>query len=214
MIVILYILLILVILFIILSLSNITIKICNMTIDDIKNVEDIIKILLKKKNERNKINVLNYISFELKVQIKFLNKIPIFYLKLNNEKLKRLLLKQYDKEIRKNKDIEQDKKKAKAFSKKILPNLILENTNLYMTLGTDNAAFTALASSIINMTIAIILPYVTDVNSSNKLDNYYYKVNPIYLNKNVFFLQFSCIITVKLVHIINVICKKEESKKK
>ena len=81
-----------------------------------------------------------------------------------------------------------------------------------MTLGTDNAAFTALASSIINMTIAIILPYVTDVNSSNKLDNYYYKVNPIYLNKNVFFLQFSCIITVKLVHIINVICKKEEKK--
>lgn len=212
MIVFLYILLILVILFIILSLSNITIKICNMTIDDIKNVEDIIKILLKEKNERNKINVLNYISFELKVQIKFLNKIPIFYLKLNNEKLKRLLLKQYDKEIRKNKDIEQDKKKAKAFSKKILPNLILENTNLYMTLGTDNAAFTALASSIINMTIAIILPYVTDVNSSNQLDNYYYKVNPIYLNKNVFFLQFSCIITVKLVHIINVICKKEEKK--
>ena len=212
MIVFLYILLILVILFIILSLSNITIKVCNMTIDDIKNVEDIIKILLKEKNERNKINVLNYISFELKVQIKFLNKIPIFYLKLNNEKLKRLLLKQYDKEIRKNKDIEQDKKKAKAFSKKILPNLILENTNLYMILGTDNAAFTALASSIINMTIAIILPYVTDVNSSNQLDNYYYKVNPIYLNKNVFFLQFSCIITVKLVHIINVICKKEEKK--
>ena len=212
MIVFLYILLILVILFIILSLSNITIKICNMTIDDIKNVEDIIKILLKEKNERNKINVLNYISFELKIQIKFLNKIPIFYLKLNNEKIKRLLLKQYDKEVRKNKDIEQDKKKAKAFSKKILPNLILENTNLYMTLGTDNAAFTALASSIINMTIAIILPYVTDVNSSNKLDNYYYKVNPIYLNKNVFFLQFSCIITVKLVHIINVICKKEEKK--
>lgn len=212
MIVFLYILLILVILFIILSLSNITIKICNMTIDDIENVEDIIKILLKEKNERNKINVLNYILFELKIQIKFLNKIPIFYLKLNNEKLKRLLLKQYDKEIRKNKDIEQDKKKAKAFSKKILPNLILENTNLYMTLGTDNAAFTALASSIINMTIAIILPYVTDVNSSNKLDNYYYKVNPIYLNKNVFFLQFSCIITVKLVHIINVICKKEEKK--
>ncbi len=212
MIVFLYILLILVILFIILSLSNITIKICNMTIDDIENVEDIIKILLKEKNERNKINVLNYISFELKIQIKFLNKIPIFYLKLNNEKIKRLLLKQYDKEVRKNKDIEQDKKKAKAFSKKILPNLILENTNLYMTLGTDNAAFTALASSIINMTIAIILPYVTDVNSSNKLDNYYYKVNPIYLNKNVFFLQFSCIITVKLVHIINVICKKEEKK--
>lgn len=212
MIVFLYILLILVILFIILSLSNITIKICNMTIDDIENVEDIIKILLKEKNERNKINVLNYISFELKIQIKFLNKIPIFYLKLNNEKIKRLLLKQYDKEVRKNKDIEQDKKKAKAFSKKILPNLILENTNLYMTLGTDNAAFTALASSIINMTIAIILPYVTDVNSSNQLDNYYYKVNPIYLNKNVFFLQFSCIITVKLVHIINVICKKEEKK--
>lgn len=207
MIVFLYILLILVILFIILSLSNITIKICNMTIDDIKNVEDIIKILLKEKNERNKINVLNYILFELKVQIKFLNKIPIFYLKLNNEKLKRLLLKQYDKEIRKNKDIEQDKKKAKAFSKKILPNLILENTNLYMTLGTDNAAFTALASSIINMTIAIILPYVTDVNSSNQLDNYYYKVNPIYLNKNVFFLQFSCIITIKLLHIFKEICK-------
>ena len=78
-----------------------------------------------------------------------------------------------------------------------------------MLLGTDNAAFTAIASSIINILIGIFLPYV----ANNELENYHYKVEPVYLDKNVFFLQFSCIITIKLVHIINVICKKEENKK-
>ena len=42
------------------------------------------------------------------------------------------------------------------------------------------------------------------------LDKDKYKITPIYLNKNVFFLQFSCIITSKILHIIKVMCKKEK----
>lgn len=209
MVVFLCVLLILIVILIILLMSNISITIKDMTINDLDNAQNIFEIIIKEKDERKKIDVLDYIYFKLKIQIKFLNKIPIFALKLNNKKVKNIFLKQYDKEIRKNKDIEQDKKKAKQFSKQLLPKLSLEKTNLDMILGTDNAAFTAIASSIINILIGILLPYV----ANNELENYHYKVEPVYLDKNVFFLQFSCIITIKLVHIINVICKKEENKK-
>ena len=209
MVVFLCVLLILIVILIILLMSNISITIKDMTINDLDNAQNIFEIILKEKDERKKIDVLDYISFKLKIQIKFLSKIPIFVLNLNNQKVKNILLKQYDKEIRKHKDIEQDKKKAKQFSKQLLPKISLEKTKLDMLLGTDNAAFTAIASSIINISIGIFLPYV----ANNELENYHYKVEPVYLDKNVFFLQFSCIITIKLVHIINVICKKEENKK-
>lgn len=168
MIVFLCVLMILIAILIILLMSNLSITIKDMTINDLDNVQNIFEIIIKEKDERKKIEVLDYISFKLKIQIKFLNKIPIFVLKLNNQKVKNFLLKQYDKEIRKHKDIEQDKKKAKQFSKQLLPKINLEKTNLDMLLGTDNAAFTAIASSIINISIGIFLPYVAN-NELEKL---------------------------------------------
>ena len=100
--------------------------------------------------------------------------------------------------------------KAKELSKKIVPLLNLQKGNLELELGTEDAAFTAIASSIVSIFIAVALPYVADVE---KYKNYNYKITPIYLNKNVFFLQFSCIITIKLLHIIKVMCKKDKKGK-
>ena len=196
---------------IILALSNIRIILKNMCIKNSKDATEILRIILKEKDDIKRLDILNYIVFDAKFQIRFLNKMPIFTLKLNNYKVKNILLEQYYKEIKKNKDIEQDKQKMKTFSKRLIGEFILEKTNLNMYIGTEDAAFTAIASSIINIAIAITLPYVADMTN---IKNHYYKVRPIYLEKNVFFLQFSCIITIKLVHIIKVICKKEENKKK
>lgn len=190
-------------------LSSLNIIVKNITIENIDEAYKILQLLIKEKNEKLKLNFLDYVKFEVKVQIKFLNKIIIFSINIDNKKMKKMLIKQYDREIKKNKDIEKDKKKVKELSKKIIPTFILKNTDLNIKLGTDNAAFTAIITSIISSLIAITLLRIADVK---KMKNYDYKIIPIYLDKDVFFLQFSCIITSKIVHIMKVICKKEEIK--
>ena len=210
MIVFLFILLIILVLFIaIISTANIKIIIQNIRIENIDSALKILNILIYEKDDKLKLNFLNYLNFTLKIKLLIFSKIPILSIKLDNIKIKKLMLKQIEKEIRKHKDIGEDKKKAKEISKKIVPILNLQKTNLNIELGTEDAAFTAIASSIVSIFITIALSYVADVK---KYKNYNYKITPIYLNENVFFLQFSCIITSKILHIIKVMCKKKEEK--
>ena len=210
MIVFLFILLIILVLFIaIISTANIKIIIQNIRIENIDLALRILNILIYEKDDKLKLNFLDYLNFTLKIKLLIFSKVPILSIKLDNIKIKKLLLKQIEKEIRKHKDIREDKKKAKEISKKIVPILNLQKTNLNIELGTEDAAFTAIASSIVSIFIAIALSYVADVK---KYKNYNYKITPIYLNENVFFLQFSCIITSKILHIIKVMCKKKEEK--
>ena len=204
-------LIILVLLIAILTTASIKIVIKNVNIENIEDAIKILDILLYEKDDKLKLNFLDYLNFSIKLKILAFEKLPILSIKLDNNKIKNIMLKQIDKEIKKHKNIEEDKQRAKELSKKIVPLINLKKGNLNIELGTEDAAFTAIASSIVSIFIAVALSYVADVE---KYKNYNYKITPIYLNKNVFFLQFSCIITIKLVHIINVICKKEESKKK
>lgn len=187
--------------------SSISIILDNIVISDINKLLAILKIFIKEKEDEKKLEFFNYIKINGKLRINIFNKIPINILNLDEQRIKRILLNQYQKEIMKNKDIEKEKKKAKKITKKLLPTIILQKTNLNVELGTDDAAITALTTSALNIIIAIFLPYIADMN---KLQNYNYKITPIYLDKNVFFLQFGCIITSKIVHIIKIICKKEE----
>ena len=210
MIVFLFILLIILVLFIaIISTANIKIIIQNIRIENIDSALKILNILIYEKDDKLKLNFLDYLNFTLKIKLLIFSKIPTLSIKLDNIKIKKLLLKQIEKEIRKHKDIVEDKKKAKELSKKIVPLFNLQKTNLRIELGTEDAAFTAIASSIVSIFITIALSYVADVK---KYKNYNYKITPIYLNENVFFLQFSCIITSKILHIIKVMCKKKEEK--
>ena len=210
MIVFLFILLIILVLFIaVISTANLKIIIQNIRIENIDSALKILNILIYEKDDKLKLNFLDYLNFTLKIKLLIFSKIPILSIKLDNIKIKKLLLKQIEKEIRKHKDIKEDKKKAKEISKKIVPILNWQKTNLRIELGTEDAAFTAIASSIVSIFITIALSYVADVK---EYKNYNYKITPIYLNENVFFLQFSCIITSKILHIIKVMCKKKEEK--
>ena len=210
MIVFLFILLTISVLFIaIISTANIKIIIQNIRVENIDSALKILNLLIYEKDDKLKLNFLDYLSFELKIKILIFSKIPILSIKLDNIKIKKLMLKQIEKEIKKNKDIREDKKKAKELSKKIVPVFNLQKTNLNIKLGTEDAAFTAIVSSFVSIFITIALSYVADVK---KYKNYNYKITPIYLNENVFFLQFSCIITSKILHIIKVMCKKKEEK--
>ena len=208
MIVFLFILLIILVLFIaIISTANIKIIIQNIRIENIDSALRILNILIYEKDDKLKLNFLDYLNFTLKIKLLIFSKIPTLSIKLDNIKIKKLLIKKKEKEIRKHKDIVEDKKKAKELSKKIVPLFNLQKTNLRIELGTEDAAFTAIASSIVSIFITMALSYVADVK---KYKNYNYKIIPIYLNENVFFLQFSCIITSKILHIIKVMCKKEK----
>ena len=197
-------LIILVLLIAILTTANIKVVIKNINIENIEDAIKILDILLYEKDDKLKLNFLDYLNFSIKLKILAFEKLPILSIKLDNNKIKNIMLKQIDKEIKKHKNIEEDKQKAKELSKKIVPLLNLQKSNLELELGTEDAAFTAIASSIVSIFIAVALPYVADVE---KYKNYNYKITPIYLNKNVFFLQFSCIITIKLLHIFKAVCK-------
>ena len=203
-------LIILVLLIAILTTASIKIVIKNVNIENIEDAIKILDILLYEKNDKLKLNFLDYLSFSVKLKLLAFGKLPILSIKLDNNKIKNIMLKQIDKEIKKHKNIEEDKKKAKELSKKIVPLINLQKGNLNIEIGTEDAAFTAIASSIVSIFIAVALPYLADVE---KYKNYNYKITPIYLNKNVFFLQFSCIITIKLLHIIKVMCKKDKKGK-
>ena len=197
-------LIILVLLIAILTTANIKVVIKNINIENIEDAIKILNILLYEKDDKLKLNFLDYLNFSIKLKILAFEKLPILSIKLDNNKIKNIMLKQIDKEIKKHKNIEEDKKKAKELSKKIVPLINLQKGNLNIEIGTEDAAFTAIASSIVSIFIAVALPYVADVE---KYKNYNYKITPIYLNKNVFFLQFSCIITIKLLHVFKAICK-------
>lgn len=193
----------------ILSMCYVEVDIEDVVVESHKNIEKILEIILREKGYKKKLEILNYIEFEIKVKLVFLNIVPIFRVKINNFKLKETLEKQIAKEMKKDKEkIDKDKRKAKKVSKGLLPKIILKRSDFNMELGTEDAAFTAIVSSIANIAISIALPYVADENKIQKIS---YEVKPIYLNKNVFFLQFSGIISLKLVHIMKVICQKEES---
>ena len=67
-------------------------------------------------------------------------------------------------------------------------------------MGTQNAAFTAMIVSFINIITSILVS-----NNKNKKINYFLKIDPIYQNQNIVNLQFNCIISLKIVNIINII---------
>ena len=169
-------------------LSSIEIDVKNITIEDSVKAYNILKILLKEKDDEKKLDVLDNVKCNIKLKVKFMNKIPIISVRADNLKIKNLLLKQYKNEIKKNKDIQKDKEKAKKTIRKIIPQIYLKGSMLNLELGTDDAALTAITSSVISIIISIALPYVSDLK---EIQNYYYKITPIYLNKNVFFYNLA-----------------------
>ena len=206
MIVFLWILLCSILISLILSTASLKLIVKDIRIENIDSAVSILKILLCENEDSLKLEFLDYIRLKISLKLTIFNGIQIFSLNFDEKRLKKIMLKQLEKEIKNNKDIKEDKKKAKEISKKIIPELYFRKSKLQIEIGTDDAAVTAIMTSVISIIIAIVLPYITDLKNYK---NYYYKVTPIYLKQNVFFLQFSCIITSRLIHIIKIMCSKK-----
>ena len=130
---------------------------------------------------------------------------------LNQKRIKSLYTQMHLERI----DIKKLEQNFKLEDLKILPKLHpkISYLNLQTMLGLKSPISTAFTVASVASLISILLPHFT---KEWKKENYQYSINPIYLQKNLYQINFNCIIEFKMVHIINVIyifVKKGKSEK-
>ena len=172
----------LLLIFTILLLSKIQIEIKNLKIGN---------------KEENKGRIKD--KYEVKITLYFLEKIPILWFRLNNERIRKISnskqlekidLKAIEKNVKFNKETIQIIKNIKIKISKL---------NLRIDIGTEDAILTSYLIAIIASLIGIILPHIVQ---NNKINNCKYIVNPIYQNRNIYHVNLDSIISIKIVHII------------
>lgn len=162
---------------------------------------DIENLKIGNKEKINENNIKD--EYEIKITVKFLNRIPILWLKLNNKKIRKISnSKQLEKIDLKSmkQNIRFDKKTLKTI-KEVIKSIkikILE-LNLRIDLGTEDAILTSYLVAFIASILGIILPHIIE---KNKINNCKYIVNPIYQNRNEYHVSLDSIISIKIVHII------------
>lgn len=130
------------------------------------------------------------------IKFKILNKINLIKIETDIDKIQSLTSKnKYDKI--KNHVVKNENIKVKDIQEKLKAKY--ENINLKIEIGEENAATTALLTGVISSIISVIIgKYFSDIKQIN------WNVQPMY-NINILKLSLNCIISVKLIHIINTI---------
>lgn len=156
------------------------------------------KLNLSNYNSKNKLEY-DYIIF---IQLHFIGKIKILSIKIDKEKLRKLDIKQKIEKI----DIDTIKKdlQLKEKSKEIFKKLKIEipKFDLRINLGTEDVIITSAVITILSTIVSVGLATIIKQYDEEK---YRYAIYPIYQNKNIIKLDLSCIIKVKMVHIIYII---------
>lgn len=139
-------------------------------------------------------------KFQIILAFYLFNKIKWISVKLDKEKAEKL----YSKIKLENLDLKKLEKDFKWEYLKIFKKLNIQvpYLNLKANLGLESPIATAFLVSSLSAIISIWLPHVA-VNL--KKENYKYIIEPVYKNRNLYKIEFNCIIQVKMVHIINVI---------
>ena len=187
-----FILLLTVTLLVLLSVFRIEIK--NLDLSNINN-ENQKSIRMNNKEEKQ-----NLTGYNVVLSLYLFNKIKWIFLNLNAKKMAKMYSKMHLEKI----DLKKLEKDLKLEDLKIIKKLHakISYLDLKIKFGLESPVITAFLVSIISSAISIFLPYfVIDLKDKN----YKYIIQPIYQNQNLYKIQFSCIIQVKMVHIINVI---------
>ncbi len=130
------------------------------------------------------------------IKFKVLNKINLFKIKTSIDKFQLPESKNKYYKI-KNHVIKNNNIKINDIQKKL--KLKYENIKLNIEIGEDNAAITALLTGVISCIVSVIIgKYFSNIEDIN------WNVQPMY-NINILKLSLNCIISVKLIHIINTI---------
>ena len=154
-----------------------------------------IKVKIEKLHISNVTEKFNTI-FISKVSILMFNKLKIFETKIDNKKVKKIF-----------KNSKLDLKKIRYTNIiNIIKNskIYLENLNIEGYLGLENAVYTSYIISFINTMISIALSKRAYKYNPKR---YKYIITPVYTNQNIVNLEINCIITIDIVHIINILIK-------
>lgn len=186
---------ILLIFFIMLILSTIQIETRNLKFDS-----------TKPKNQK----LSNYLFI---IKLKLFNKITWIKLKIDKNKINKVKNSRFHKKVILNKIREFNETKAFKISDiKVLNELKLkiDKLNLFFGFCIENSAATAFSTVIISTLISIILSRLA---KDYKKEKYKYKIEPTFDKQNFLKICIDCIISLKMVHIINVIyiLKKKRS---
>lgn len=151
--------------------------------------------------------------YKIIIRLKLFNKLTWIKIKITKEQIakaisnklvKRIMLKRMEK-FKENKNIEV--KKLKVLKKL---NINIDKLKLYIKLDTPTVTTTTTLTTIIATCISIILARTA---RTNNISNYRYKIQPTFYMQNLLKICIDCIISLKMVHIINIIyiLKKKRS---
>lgn len=152
-------------------------------------------------------------KYQIKIVLYTLGFIPILKIKLNNQKIKKIINNQKIKEKIKQQETKIIENKANIDKELItsLKNIKTEvkEINLKIRIGTENASLTAFTIPVISTFIAIFLS--KQIKKYN--DKQVFLVEPVYLDKNLLNIEISSIFQIKMIHIINTICIVNKKRK-
>lgn len=139
-------------------------------------------------------------NYKIKLSFYLFGKIKLFSFKLNSERARKMYSKMNIEKF----DIEKGRKLLTIKNINILKklNTRLDYLDLELDLGLEDAIFTTELITLISTVISNILPHIISKYIPNK---YRYKIMPIYINKNAYYIKLNCIFQLKIVHIINII---------
>lgn len=164
-----------------------------------------IKINIQKLNFNNE-EVNSALDYSFFIELYFLDKIKIFSLMINPEKLeklnKKMNLETKIKQVNfsKIKNELPNKNEIKELVKKL--KIKLDEFHLILQIGTEDVIITsAIVTGIASILGIMLAKLIKNYND----EKYRYEIMPVYKNKNMVKLSFDCIIKVKMIHIINII---------
>ena len=153
-------------------------------------------------------------DYKIKITIYTFNKIPIIKTKITNEKIQQIIKNPKIKEAIKNQETKliENRKDIDINVIKSIKNIKIEieEIQLKITIGTENAATTAFIIPILSTIIATVLS--RNVKKYNNKQTF--EITPVYINQNLLNIEFSGIIQIKMIHIINTICIVNKKKRK
>lgn len=177
----------------------------------ISTLEIEIKDLWFNSDNKKRSELINYLFY---IRIKLLDKITLFKIKIDKEKVKRIenskiFKSKFFSNFSKYTTIEEfvEKNKDKIFRYNNIKyikdiNIEFKKINLYMQICTTDSIFTSFLVAIIASVLSIILARNIKRYDKNKYD---YVIRPGYEDRASFKIKLNCIIGIKIVHIMNVI---------
>ena len=137
-------------------------------------------------------------KYKITISLYLLNKIKLISFKLNKEKLRKISLKMHFDKI----DIKKLERDFKLSDIKELMKIKPKLTFLHLDLklGIEDILLTTYIIPVVCIIFSLILPIVTDEKNINHIR---YKVEPIYNQKNVYYVKLSSRVEIKIINLLN-----------